>query len=415
MGLASKAGDLVFKGFTAGLGLATIYLTATFSFNVYKGLSWHNAQSKLEESESDSSTISCYHSHSRHSSFFHIRSAFLDLEALLTASSTTSCYHSHSLFYSPITMTEVILDMAEALLERQNCLCFQVGFSRPGIGSQFWIGKSYVEAYRINLTALMKHPIGERNWYKLLGIEQHSISCQAITHKFVKLAKMIDPEVHSSAAAPTALKHITMAWGNLGEPDKRCAYHARVGLPPPVLEKPLEIASKKRSRLETQMEIASQKRCSSSHSRENTSQKRCQVNSNSHPSEIASQKRSSSSHQQENTSQKRCQVNSSSHPSEIASQKRCSSSHSRENTSQKRCQVNSNSHPSEIASQKRSSSSHQPENTSQKRCQVNSSSHPSEIASQKRCSSSHPPENASQKRCRIKSSSHHVNSHRVIF
>ncbi|KAK3225774.1 hypothetical protein Dsin_005636 [Dipteronia sinensis] len=52
MGLASKAGDLVFKGFTAGLGLATVYLTATFSFNVYKGLSWHNAQSKLEESES---------------------------------------------------------------------------------------------------------------------------------------------------------------------------------------------------------------------------------------------------------------------------------------------------------------------------------------------------------------------------
>ncbi|KAK2663867.1 hypothetical protein Ddye_002441 [Dipteronia dyeriana] len=47
MGLASKAGDLVFKGFTAGLGLVTIYLTATFSFNVYKGLSWHNAQSAL--------------------------------------------------------------------------------------------------------------------------------------------------------------------------------------------------------------------------------------------------------------------------------------------------------------------------------------------------------------------------------
>ncbi|KAL5816377.1 hypothetical protein ACOSQ3_024755 [Xanthoceras sorbifolium] len=52
MGLASKAGDWVFKGFTAGLGLATIYLTATFSVNVYRGISWHNSQSKLEESES---------------------------------------------------------------------------------------------------------------------------------------------------------------------------------------------------------------------------------------------------------------------------------------------------------------------------------------------------------------------------
>jgi hypothetical protein len=39
--------------FTAGLGLATIYLTATFSFNVYRGLSWHNAQSKLEIEESE--------------------------------------------------------------------------------------------------------------------------------------------------------------------------------------------------------------------------------------------------------------------------------------------------------------------------------------------------------------------------
>ncbi|KAJ0048293.1 hypothetical protein Pint_15354 [Pistacia integerrima] len=45
MGVASKAGDLIFKAFTAGLGVATIYLTATFSVNVYRGLAWHNAQS----------------------------------------------------------------------------------------------------------------------------------------------------------------------------------------------------------------------------------------------------------------------------------------------------------------------------------------------------------------------------------
>lgn len=47
MGFAAKAGDLVFKGFTAGLGLATIYLTATFSVNVYRGLSWHNSQTVI--------------------------------------------------------------------------------------------------------------------------------------------------------------------------------------------------------------------------------------------------------------------------------------------------------------------------------------------------------------------------------
>ncbi|CAB4311281.1 unnamed protein product [Prunus armeniaca] len=45
MGIVSKAGDWAFKAFTAGLGITTIYLTATFSANVYKGLAWHNAQS----------------------------------------------------------------------------------------------------------------------------------------------------------------------------------------------------------------------------------------------------------------------------------------------------------------------------------------------------------------------------------
>ncbi|KAK6924911.1 hypothetical protein RJ641_009237 [Dillenia turbinata] len=45
MGAASKVGDWAFKAFTLGLGVATIYLTATFSVNVYRGLSWHKAQS----------------------------------------------------------------------------------------------------------------------------------------------------------------------------------------------------------------------------------------------------------------------------------------------------------------------------------------------------------------------------------
>ncbi|KAG5602369.1 hypothetical protein H5410_033739 [Solanum commersonii] len=49
MGAASKAGDLVFKAFVGVLGVTTIYLTATFSVNVYRGLSWHKAQSGLKE------------------------------------------------------------------------------------------------------------------------------------------------------------------------------------------------------------------------------------------------------------------------------------------------------------------------------------------------------------------------------
>ncbi|KAF5459839.1 hypothetical protein F2P56_019753 [Juglans regia] len=49
MGIAGKAGDLAFMAFTAGLGVATIYLSATFSVNVYRGLAWHNAQPKKNE------------------------------------------------------------------------------------------------------------------------------------------------------------------------------------------------------------------------------------------------------------------------------------------------------------------------------------------------------------------------------
>uniref|UniRef100_A0A7N0VE10 Uncharacterized protein n=1 Tax=Kalanchoe fedtschenkoi TaxID=63787 RepID=A0A7N0VE10_KALFE len=44
MGIVDKAGNLAFKVFTAGLGVATVYLTATFSVNVYRGLAWHNEQ-----------------------------------------------------------------------------------------------------------------------------------------------------------------------------------------------------------------------------------------------------------------------------------------------------------------------------------------------------------------------------------
>ncbi|KAK4794037.1 hypothetical protein SAY86_012031 [Trapa natans] len=53
MGFTRKAGDWAFKAFTAGLGVATVYLAATFSVNVYRGLSWHNAQSKMEKQDSN--------------------------------------------------------------------------------------------------------------------------------------------------------------------------------------------------------------------------------------------------------------------------------------------------------------------------------------------------------------------------
>ncbi|KAF9624689.1 hypothetical protein IFM89_012982 [Coptis chinensis] len=57
-GAASKVGDWAFKAFTGGLGVVTIYLTATFSVNVYRGLSWHNAQQYNISAASSSSVIS---------------------------------------------------------------------------------------------------------------------------------------------------------------------------------------------------------------------------------------------------------------------------------------------------------------------------------------------------------------------
>ncbi|KAL3618008.1 hypothetical protein CASFOL_038329 [Castilleja foliolosa] len=45
----ARIGDWAFRAFTAGLGVTTVYLTATFSVNVYRGLAWHNAQTKAEK------------------------------------------------------------------------------------------------------------------------------------------------------------------------------------------------------------------------------------------------------------------------------------------------------------------------------------------------------------------------------
>ncbi|KAF3326021.1 hypothetical protein FCM35_KLT09101 [Carex littledalei] len=47
--MARRVVDVAFKALTAGLGVATIYLTVTFSVNVYRGFTWHSAQSKLEK------------------------------------------------------------------------------------------------------------------------------------------------------------------------------------------------------------------------------------------------------------------------------------------------------------------------------------------------------------------------------
>lgn len=51
MGIGNKVGDWALKAFTAGLGVTAIYLTATFSANVYRGLARHNSQQKIDKEE----------------------------------------------------------------------------------------------------------------------------------------------------------------------------------------------------------------------------------------------------------------------------------------------------------------------------------------------------------------------------
>ncbi|KMZ59105.1 hypothetical protein ZOSMA_6G00330 [Zostera marina] len=48
--------DFGFKALVAGLGITTVYMTVTFSVNVYRGLSWHNAQTKLEKEANGTQT-----------------------------------------------------------------------------------------------------------------------------------------------------------------------------------------------------------------------------------------------------------------------------------------------------------------------------------------------------------------------
>lgn len=47
--MAGRVLDVAFKALTAGLGVATIYLTVTFSVNVYRGFTWHSAQSVISQ------------------------------------------------------------------------------------------------------------------------------------------------------------------------------------------------------------------------------------------------------------------------------------------------------------------------------------------------------------------------------
>ncbi|KAL5848471.1 hypothetical protein ACOSQ4_006484 [Xanthoceras sorbifolium] len=109
-------------------------------------------------------------------------------------------------------MTEIIIDTAEEeFLKGHTVTAFKWATIALELDPNFGSVNQYVEGYRIHIAALKKHRTGEIDWYNLL-------------------------DLHCSAAAPKAFKLVTTAWETLGEPDKRLAYHTRVGLAPPKSE-----------------------------------------------------------------------------------------------------------------------------------------------------------------------------------
>ncbi|KAL5784247.1 hypothetical protein ACOSQ2_006639 [Xanthoceras sorbifolium] len=156
-------------------------------------------------------------------------------------------------------MTEIIIDTAEEeFLKGHTVTAFKWATIAQELDPYFGSVNQYVEGYRIHIAALKKHRTGEIDWYNLLGIQQDkclSLSTQSITHHYVKLAKLINPDLHCSAAAPKASKLLTTAWETLGEPDKRLAYHARVGLAPPKSEEQTTTRTRTRPSPESEEQI----------------------------------------------------------------------------------------------------------------------------------------------------------------
>ncbi|KAL5784253.1 hypothetical protein ACOSQ2_006645 [Xanthoceras sorbifolium] len=159
-------------------------------------------------------------------------------------------------------MTEIIIDTAEEeFLKGHTVTAFKWATIAQELDPNFGSVNQYVEGYRIHIAALKKHRTGEIDWYNLLGIQQDkclSFSSQSITHKYVKLAKLINPDLHCSAAAPKAFKLVTTTWETLGEPDKRLAYHARVGLAPPKSEE--QTTTRTRPSLKSEEQITTRTR-----------------------------------------------------------------------------------------------------------------------------------------------------------
>lgn len=131
-------------------------------------------------------------------------------------------------------MTELMLDTAkEEFLKNNFKDAYRWALSAKLVDPFFDSVDRYVEVYRIHYDhSHRRTKTGEIDWYGVLNIRDELLCCQSITHRYVKIGKMIDPDEFNCVAAPGAMKLITTAWEIVGEAKNRRNYHVRAGFKP---------------------------------------------------------------------------------------------------------------------------------------------------------------------------------------
>ncbi|KAJ8760731.1 hypothetical protein K2173_017831 [Erythroxylum novogranatense] len=136
-------------------------------------------------------------------------------------------------------MTDVLVNYAEELFIKNQVID---AYRKAKLAQQldpFYGGDGgilldrYIAAYRVHAAATKRNEYGEMDWYNVLGIDDYDASEDTIIHRFCKVAKLIDPESHFSAAAQEAYDIISRAFETLRHSEKRAAFHRRWGLKPP--------------------------------------------------------------------------------------------------------------------------------------------------------------------------------------
>lgn len=143
------------------------------------------------------------------------------------------------------TMTEVLLEHAEELFLKKDLIgAYKKAKLAQALDPFFGSVDKYVAAFRVHVASLHRNRAGEIDWYDVLGVES-SVPEEAITHRFCKMGKFINPDVHCSKAADGAYKLLCRAYEVLGDSSSREAFHRRWGLNPPPTKASQKVLSRR--------------------------------------------------------------------------------------------------------------------------------------------------------------------------